>query len=59
MLPRKRQSRGTPFTSFRVGPAVATNEERTSDARSIALMASLQCSDKERSKLKDKWLTTN
>ena len=42
MLPRKRQSKGTPFTTLSVGPAVATNEERTSDALSIALIASLQ-----------------
>jgi hypothetical protein len=41
ILPRKRQSRGTPFMTFNVGPVVATKEERTSDARSTALIASL------------------
>lgn len=41
ILPLNKQSSGTPFMTFRVGPVVATKEERTSEARSTALIASL------------------
>ena len=47
ILPLNRQSRGTPFMTFKVGPVVATKEERTSDARSTALIASLHEQERE------------
>ena len=42
MSPRNKQSKGTPFTIVSFGPVVATKLDRTSDALSIALIASLQ-----------------